>query len=222
MKKPTQEELNRMYPEQISQLFIQKCDCKGFEHYNAITFDSQDLYEQGKTRCPICKKQFEFQPEYNDVEEPEVEKECDPNVFEEIDDLYSKIKKEAMFKKSYKRIIELTSLYETVEHRDMLNACFVYFKQSDGTFMVIKNRFGINGKYEAREFYMQLKANMQFDYDNSIYALRSDESNESHVEQIMQYVQLLEQIINTHIKTPKKGFFKELCNIFTPQHFIKS
>ena len=213
MKKPTQDELNQMYPEQISQLFIQKCDCNGFKHYNGLKFDSQDLYEQGKTRCPICKKQFEFQPEYNDVEEPEVGRVYESEAFEEIDDLYNKIKKEkeAMFKKSYKRIIELTSLYETVDHRDMLNACFVYFKQSDGTFMVIKNRFGINGKYEARDFYMQLKANMQFDYDNSIYALRSDESNESHVDQIMQYVQLLEQIINTPVQAPKKGFFKNFA-----------
>ena len=37
---------------------IQECDCSGYKKNLTITFDSQDLYEGGYTKCPYCKKPF--------------------------------------------------------------------------------------------------------------------------------------------------------------------
>lgn len=44
--------------EEISSKLVQVCDCKEFARLNSISFDSQDLFEQGRTACPCCQKPF--------------------------------------------------------------------------------------------------------------------------------------------------------------------
>ena len=50
----------RSFPEEDRKLrnLIQECDCSGYKKNLTITFDSQDLYEGGYTKCPYCKKPF--------------------------------------------------------------------------------------------------------------------------------------------------------------------
>ena len=45
-----------------SVIYIYGCDCDGFRRGNGISFDSQDAYELGWTKCPCCKKPFAVAP----------------------------------------------------------------------------------------------------------------------------------------------------------------
>lgn len=45
-------------PEQISRTLNQTCNCQGFQNQNGILFDSQELYSQGREKCPCCLTAF--------------------------------------------------------------------------------------------------------------------------------------------------------------------